>query len=41
MFKIMTQKSILASLLMAAGAMFASCSNELEEPQIDAQPEAI
>lgn len=41
MFKIMTQKSILASLLMAAGAMFASCSNELEEPQIDAQPKAI
>lgn len=37
----MKQNFILASLLLAAGAMFTSCSNEVEEPQIDAQPEAV
>lgn len=36
----MKRNVLFASLLLAAGAMFTACNNDMEEPQIDAQPEA-
>jgi len=36
----MKRNVLFASLLLAAGAMFTACNNDMEEPRIDAQPEA-
>ena len=36
----MKRNVLFASLLLAAGAMFTACNNDIEEPRIDAQPEA-